>query len=145
MPRTIEIARATHLLGIKRSHLQKLIKSGDLQTFEGKIDIDELKACFPSTAILAGVFESELEFIKKAAYSNRVQSAVLPSKEDLNSQLDKTKIKLLVERQKADKYMQVVKGLLDYIAVIRSDASEPDKKVIDKISHWVLHEMNKKP
>lgn len=145
MSRKIEVARAIHLLGIKRSHLQKLIKSGDLQTFEGKVDIDELKACFPSTAILASVFESELEYIKKAAYSNRVQDAVLPSKEDLNSQLHRAKVKLIVEQQKATKYLDVVQGLLTYISEVRCDASQSDKVVIDKISQWVLHEMNAKP
>lgn len=145
MARTIEVARAIHLLGIKRSHLQKLIKSGDLQTFEGKVDVDELKACFPSTAIVSSVFEAELEFIKKAAYSNRVQNAVLPSKEDLESQLHRTKVKLLVEQQKATKYSKILKDLLDHISVLRGESSATDKKVIDEISQWILQEMNKKP
>lgn len=145
MSRKIEVARAIHLLGIKRSHLQKLIRSGDLNTFEGKVDIDELKACFPSTAILASVFESELEYIKKAAYSNRVQDAVLPSKEDLSSQLHRAKVKLVVEQQKATKYFDVVQGLLAYISEIRADSNASDKEVIDKISQWVLQEINNKP
>lgn len=145
MAQTIEVAKAVHLLGIKRSQLQKLIKSGDLQTFEGKIDVEELKACFPSTALLAGAFESELEFIKKAAYSNRVQSAVLPSTEDITSQLHQTQVKLLVEKQKANKYLTTVQNLLTYISELRSDADENDKKVIDKISQWILQQMNSKP
>ena len=145
MARTIEVARAIHLLGIKRSHLQKLIKSGDLHTFEGKVDVDELKACFPSTAIVSGVFEAELEFIKKAAYSNRVQDAVIPDKTDLNNQLQRAKVKMVVEQQKATKYLKILQDLLDYISVLRSESSVSDKKVIDEISQWVLHEMNKKP
>jgi len=145
MTRKIEVARAIHLLGIKRSHLQKLIKSGDLHTFEGKVDVDELKACFPSTAIVSSVFESELEFIKKAAYSNRVQDAVIPDKTDLNNQLQRSKVKMVVEQQKAAKYLKILQDLLDHISVLRSESSASDKKVIDEISQWVLHEMNKKP
>lgn len=145
MSRKIEVARAIHILGIKRSHLQKLIKSGDLSTFEGKVDIDELKACFPSTAIVASVFEAELEYIKKAAYSNRVQQALLPSKEDLNNQLDKTKIKLIVEQQKATKYINVINGLLTHISELRSESTVSDKKVIDDISQWIVDNMNSKP
>lgn len=145
MARTIEVARAIHLLGIKRSHLQKLIKSGDLQTFEGKVDVDELKACFPATAILSSVFEAELEFIKKAAYSNRVQDAVIPDKDDLANQLQRARVKLVVEQQKATKYLQIVQDLLAHVAEIRSEASDSDKKVIDNISQWVLQRMNSKP
>jgi len=143
--RTIDVARAIHLLGIKRSQLQKLIKSGDLQTFEGKVDVDELKACFPATAIVNSVFEAELEFIKKAAYSNRVQDAVLPDNTDLSNQLQRARVKMVVEQQKADKYHNIVRGLLNHLSELRSEANSSDKEMIDEISQWVLQQMNQKP
>ena len=145
MAQTIEVAKAVHLLGIKRSQLQKLIKSGDLSTFEGKIDVEELKACFPSTAFLKSAFEAELEFIKKAAYSNRVQNAILPSTEDISSQLHQAQVKLLVEKQKANNYLDTLQKLLRHIADLRSNASQEEKKAIDNISQWILNHMNNKP
>lgn len=144
MTATIGISKAAQALGIKRSKLQKLIKSGELSTFEGQILLDELQKCFPILAISPSNFASELEFIKKAAYSNRVQKAVLPSKEELSHQLHRTQMSLLVEKQKATKYLDIIEGLLHQLSLVRQQSDSESKETIDQISAWVVKNMNAK-
>ncbi|WP_455212524.1 helix-turn-helix domain-containing protein, partial [Kaarinaea lacus] len=37
------VAKAAKLLGVSRDNLQQLIRRGDLQTFEGQVDLEALK------------------------------------------------------------------------------------------------------
>ena len=47
MAQLIPMSRAARLVGVKRGTLQKKIRDGELATFEGMIELNELMRCFP--------------------------------------------------------------------------------------------------
>ena len=51
MTRYMGVAKAAKLLGVSRENLQRLIRRGDLQTFEGQVDLEVLKKRFPALAL----------------------------------------------------------------------------------------------
>lgn len=141
MAEKIAISRAIKLANVSRREFQKLIKSGQLETFEGKVDADALKAVFPTINVeLDSVFK-DLDFIRKAAYSNRVQSRLIPTRGDVVNQLEKTRMRLLVEKQKAAAYSKTMEALLQYMSKLRVNASESEIKIIDELGEWLTHQL----
>ena len=48
MPRLLSVSRAARLVGITRGALQKRIRQGDLQSFEGEVSLDDLADVYPN-------------------------------------------------------------------------------------------------
>lgn len=140
----IGVSQAARLLKVARSEIQSLIKSGQLETFEGKVDIDDLRTLFPTMDVELNSVHRDLEFIRKAAYSNRVQSRLMPSRGDVQANLDKTRMQLLVEKQKATTYTNIMEELLSYMIGLRVEANEDERRVIDELSHWLVDKLEVK-
>jgi len=87
MSQLLSLARAAQLVGIPRGTLQKMVRAGELQAFDGQLTIDELRRAFPAAAIEdAGAFEKVAQ-IREAAFGKRVRERMLPSQEVLAQRL----------------------------------------------------------
>jgi len=137
------IGKAARLLNVSRGEIQALIKSGQLETFEGMVLLDDLKALFPTISIdLNSVFR-DLDFIRKASYSNRVQSRLFPTRvEDAEKVLEKMRMKLLVEQQKSAAYSKIMQELMRHMVGLRVDADDAEKKVIDTLGQWLAAKLD---
>jgi len=137
------IGKAARLLNVSRGEIQALIKSGQLETFEGMVLLDDLKALFPTISIdLNSVFR-DLDFIRKASYSNRVQSRLFPTRvEDAEKVLEKVRMKLLVEQQKSSAYSKIMHELMRHMVGLRVDADDAEKKVIDTLGQWLAAKLD---
>jgi hypothetical protein len=137
----IAIAKAARILKVDRDEFQKLIKDGQLETFEGKVLLSDLKILFPTASIdLNSVFQ-DLKFIQKAAYANRVQSRLLPNKGNLEKQLEKVRMRLLVEQQKSGAYSSLLEELMRFLIELRIDAVESERAIIDRLNHWLANKL----
>ena len=142
MQEKIGVAKAARLLKISRAELQELIKSGQLETFEGMVLVDDLRAMFPTVSVdLNSVFR-DLDFIRKAAYSNRVQSRLFPSKGNAEKTLEKVRMRLLVEQQKSSTYSKIMQDLLRHMVGLRLDANDAERKVIDDLNRWLADKLD---
>ncbi|MDH5219036.1 MAG: hypothetical protein OEX19_15140 [Gammaproteobacteria bacterium] len=143
MKEKLGIGKAARLLNVSRGEIQALIKSGQLETFEGMVFLEDLKELFPTISIdLNSVFR-DLDFIRKAAYSNRVQSRLFPGKaEDAEKVLEKVRMKLLVEQQKSAAYSKIMHELMRHMVGLRVDADDGEKKVIDSLSQWLAAKLD---
>jgi CDP-4-dehydro-6-deoxyglucose reductase len=87
MSQWLSLARAAQLVGLARGVLQKMIRTGELQAFDGQITLDELRRVFPAAALEdAGAFEKVTQ-IREAAFGRRVRERMLPSQEVLAQRL----------------------------------------------------------
>ena len=143
MEEKLGIGKAARLLNVSRGEIQALIKSGQLETFEGMVLLDDLKALFPTISIdLNSVFR-DLDFIRKASYSNRVQSRLFPTRvEDAEKVLEKVRMKLLVEQQKSSAYSKIMHELMRHMVGLRVDADDAEKKVIDTLGQWLAAKLD---
>ena len=48
MPRLVTVSRAAKLAGVSRGNMQKRIRDGDIQSFEGMVKLDDVMQQFPS-------------------------------------------------------------------------------------------------
>ena len=87
MAQWLTLSRAAHLLGITRVALQKRIRDGELPSFDGMVDADDLLRAWPGLDLEdSGSFE-RTRAIREDAFARRLRERVLPSQEALAQRL----------------------------------------------------------
>lgn len=137
----VSVARAAHLLGVKRHDLQKMIRSDELHTFEGRIDIDELREHYPMLALDEDAEIQRTELIKKTAFSRRVRERVLPEKDAIQIRLKRYQADLAIEREKASKYRQVIEDLAQMLCNLQETDDPTQKELVTLINRRLLEEL----
>ena len=91
MSQRLGVARAARLLGVSRVTLQQLIRNGELSTFEGQVDLDELTERFPGLAFNQSPMLERASIIKESAFGERVKQRVAPNTDTLQQQIKQLK------------------------------------------------------
>jgi len=143
MVNTVGIAKAAKLLGISRVKLQKLIRQGELKTFEGSVDLDELTRSFPVLAINHSVVLERVQVIRDSAYSKRVQQHLLPQ-DSLQKQVKRLKVDLSVQKTRALNYQSLFDDLLEALGELQQTQDQAAKKVVVQLNHWLLSRIEDK-
>ncbi len=87
MSQWLTLSRAAHLLGISRVALQKRIRDGELPSFDGMVDAEDLQRTWPQLDLEdSGSFE-KTRAIREDAFARRLRERVLPSQEALAQRL----------------------------------------------------------
>ena len=88
MPQSLTLSRAARLAEVTRAELQRRIRQGDIETFEGEVIISDLLRVFPQVRLDRDKGFERAEAIKDAAIPRDQQAeAVLPSPQVLVSRL----------------------------------------------------------
>jgi len=87
MSHYLPLSRVARLVGESRSTLQRLIRAGELTTFDGQIELDELLRVFPDVKWQDDGEYEHVEEIKRKAFGKRVFERTLPDKEVLAERL----------------------------------------------------------
>jgi hypothetical protein len=142
MTRYVGVAKAARMLGVSRDNLQQLIRRGDLLTFEGRVDLEELKKRFPALALDNSAMVERTEIIRDTAYAKRIQETLSPSKEDLQSQIRRLKVELSVARVRQISYRNLFAELLEKLSELQQ-SSDPDQQIlIDELNAWLLNRID---
>lgn len=139
----VAVARAVHLLGIDRHELQNLIRKGELHTFEGQIDMDELRRHFPMLALDEDNEYERLQMISQTAFARRVSDRVMPSKEDLSTQLKRARMERDVAKAKAKKYRQIIEDLAQVFCDLQETEDAAQRELVNMINRRLLEELEK--
>ena len=87
MTQWLTLSRAAHLLGVSRVALQKRIRDGELPSFDGMVDADELQRAWPQLDLDASGSFEKTRAIREDAFAKRLRERVLPSQEALAQRL----------------------------------------------------------
>lgn len=132
------VAKAAKLLGVSRENLQQLIRRGDLQTFEGQVDLEVLKKHFPALALDDSSVIERTQILRESAYAKRVQETLYPSKEDLQSQIRRLKVELSVTRVKQKSYRNLFAELLDKLSELQQNCEPDQLSFVEDLNAWLL-------
>lgn len=138
MSQRLGVAKAARLLGVSRVTLQQLIRSGELSTFEGEVDLDELCERFPGFAFNKAPMLERTRIIKDSAFAERIKQHVAPDTDTLQQQIKQLKVELNVERGKARKYQHLIEELLKLMTEVRQNGELTDKRQLEFLNHWLL-------
>jgi CDP-4-dehydro-6-deoxyglucose reductase len=143
MTQRVGVAKAARLLGVSRMTLQQLIRNGQLSTFEGEVDLDELCKRFPGLAFNQSPMLERANIIKDSAFGERVKQQIVPSTDTLQEQIKRLKVELNVERGKARKYQALIEDLLSKMTKIRQYDELDDKARLEELNLWLLEQFRK--
>lgn len=108
MPVHFSLARAARLVGVPRGALQRMIATGELRSFDGLVDLEDLQRAFPDATLAdSGAFETVAR-IREEAFARRVQEFVLPSPEVLAQRLLSQSIELAEVRRHLHAYHELI-------------------------------------
>lgn len=139
MAKYVSIARAAKILGVSRTRLQELIRNGDLLTFEGRVEVEQIRRNFPAIAFHdEPEIEERTRIIKESAYGNRLQKLINPPSEVLQAKIKRLTVDLNVERTKARDYQDIIEGLLEKLSDMQQVADPGQREVIYELNIWLL-------
>jgi CDP-4-dehydro-6-deoxyglucose reductase, E3 len=141
MGERLPVSRAAHLAGVSRQELQRLILQGELHTFEGRLDLDELKGCFPQLAMDDSSEFQRVALIKQSAFGRRVQATVAPDLDDLERRLHKRETDLAIARARLERYRGVVEGLCRHLTSLQAEATTEQREILGKINNWLVEKI----
>ena len=142
MPQLLPLSRAARLAGVSRGALQVKIRSGELQTFEGKVKISDLVRVYPLVEMDSSPILERVEDIKAKARPRRQEDEFgLPTAEVLVQRLE-TLAQVFIET-KADLYrstelMGVVARRLETLAEGSGGDLWPQ---VRELTAWLAAEM----
>ncbi|WP_455204181.1 hypothetical protein [Kaarinaea lacus] len=138
MSRYLGVAKAAKLLGVPRENLQKMIRRGELATFEGQVDVELLRQRFPALAIDESSALERTQIIRDSAYAKRVAETVTPSKDSLQSQIRRLKVELSIAKVKERSYRKLFNDLLDALTQLQGGEREGEDRLLQELNTWLL-------
>ena len=137
MTQYVGVAKAARLLGISRRQIQQYIHDGELETFEGRLDVEALRRRYPELCLDEDTLVERVRHIKSSAFSRRVSDTVTPDQATLTDQLKRTKTELAVAKGRADHIQEVLDELTGRMRDLARDMDpEPREHVYDLLS-WL--------
>lgn len=143
MGQQMGVAKAAHMLGISRHDLQRLIHDGELNTFEGQVDISELRQRYPAMALKDDPVKERVDLIRGTAFARRVSETVAPDTDSLQNQLRKRNADLSVANAQVQRFRGCIEELAQLLGDLNRDASPEQKKVIMVVNSWLLDKLER--
>lgn len=143
MGQRLSVSRAVRMLGVERADLQQLILNGEIETFEGKVDIDELKKLYPILALENPDCLERVSAIRQAAFGRRVKEALLPEKDVLEMSLRRKSTELEVQRSMVKKYRGLLEDMMHKMAELQQQCNEEEKRLLRDLNIWLLERIGR--
>ena len=138
MAKYVSVAKAAHLLGISRAQLQELIRTGELETFEGQVELEKLQQNFPALAFNKSPIVERAKIIKDSAYGERLQKLINPPADVLKAKIRRLSVDLNVERTRARDYQEIIEALLDKLTELQQHSDTSQRELIHELNFWLL-------
>lgn len=145
MNRLLTVSRAARLVGVSRGTLQKKIQDGELNSFEGMVDIDELTAAYPNvevedTAMLEKI-EQIIENALKRARGEKLRKLLAPDLSTLASRVAELSSELANSKASEQRYARLLDQTLEKLRQI----STASNSTLAELLNWLQQERDKAP
>ena len=145
MPHYLPLFRVARLVGESRSTIQRMIHDGDIATFDGMVDVEELLRVFPQVKWQEEGDFKRVEEIKERAFAKRVMERVLPDKEVLAERLFEMGKEFAAAKTLLLHYDTIFRFLPDKLADVAESGGEQTLQAIVQLKQWLKREMEAAP
>ena len=143
MNRLLTVSRAARLVGVSRGTLQKQIQDGELQSFEGMVDVDELNTAYPQAQLEDNTMLEKIEEIidnaLKRARGDKLRKLLAPDLSTLAARV--SSLSKEMSRLKAEN-IQLRSVLEQTVASLQQWQSKPDAKVPAELQKQINQVLN---
>jgi CDP-4-dehydro-6-deoxyglucose reductase len=141
MSQYLSLSRAARLVGVNRGDLQKLVKQGDLNSFDGMVTVDDLLLSYPDAQLEDNTEYRRVLLIKEKAFGKRIFERAMPDVETLAIRLSDLSRELTLS-QTQEKHFKI---LLDRLSVqlneIEDKCTAEAKSTIVNLKKWLGDEI----
>jgi CDP-4-dehydro-6-deoxyglucose reductase, E3 len=145
MPHYLPLSRVARLVGQSRSVIQRMVHDGEIATFDGMVDMQELLRVFPEVRWEEEGDYKRVEEIKEHAFAKRIRDRVLPDKEVLAERLFEMGKEFAAAKSLLLHYDTVFRFLPDKLADVAETGGEATQQAIASLKQWLLREMDAAP
>jgi len=145
MSHYLPLSRVARLVGQPRSEIQRMIHAGELSTFDGMVDMNELLRVFPHVT-----WEDDGEFrrvqeIKEKAFGKRVYERALPDKEVLAERLFELGKEFAAAKTLLLHYHEIVRFMGDKLNDVAETGGAATLDAVAGLKHWLKRELGAAP
>lgn len=141
MPELLTLTRAARLVGSTRGSLQRKIKLGELETFEGMVRTEDLLRAYPDVRLEDNTVIERMAQIKDSAFSKRIRERLLPDAEILVARLTALGKELADTRTQLQQYRDLIERLQATLGVAEQEASGDARQAAVALQSWLQREL----
>ena len=137
MEHHLNIATAAKLVGISRRQIQKEIKAGNLDVFEGDVTVSSLLEFYPDVHL-----ENEREIDRVERIQNnaiyKIQADSIPSERVMADHINKLTVKLHETEQKVVEYENLLMESKRRLELMQKDCDRQQKQTLAAFISWMM-------
>ncbi|MBT3787116.1 MAG: hypothetical protein HN725_13505 [Alphaproteobacteria bacterium] len=137
MENLISVAKASKLLGMKRSELNDQLRAADIPTFEGNVDFEAVRAIAPAISLCESEILDRVRYIRENGQKTDRHELDDRSKQELVAEVSKLRTDLMVEQRTADHYERILVDLARRLGELQSSENEETKTTAFGLCEWL--------
>ena len=141
MSQLLSLSRAARLVGINRSELQKRIKLGELDSFDGLVSIDNLLASYPDVQLEDNTEYRRVVLIKELAFGKRIFERVMPDVETLAVRINELSRELTLSQTQGKHFKILLERLGTRLSETEAKCASEAKSAINSLQTWLADEI----
>lgn len=140
MERYLSVSRAARLAGVSRGEIQRRIRAGDLETFEGEVAVSALQQVYPvvnpeEDRVLERVSRLQINAARKMPLND------LPNELILAEQIQRLRVQLDDERAEKAYYKGLVVALKDRMVELQEGCDRQQRAMLQALVTWMLRKL----
>ena len=140
MPQLLTVSRAARVAGLSRGAVQRKIQAGELPTFEGLVNAEDLLRVFPKTDLAPDKEYDRVMRIQANAFGKRVVDRMLPDAEVLSARLTEVGQQLATAKLTLSHYRKVFQQLTEKVAALSSNGTE---EAAIELQKWLVSALDR--
>ena len=137
MEHHLNIATAAKLVGISRRQMQKEIKAGNLDVFEGEVTVSSLQRFYPDVKLNNERELARVERIQNNAIY-KVQSDSLPSERLMANHINRLQAQLQESEQKVREYHNLLMESKSRLEEMQKHCDRQQKQTLAAFITWMM-------
>ena len=137
MENMISVAKASRLLGMKRSELNEQLKAADIPTFEGNVDFEAVRSVAPAISLCESEVLDRVRYIRENAQKIDRRDMEERSKQELTAEVARLRTDLMVETRTAEHYEQILVDLARRLGELQSSDNEETRETALGLCNWL--------
>ncbi len=130
------------MLGIKRSELTGRLRAAGIETFEGSVDLDEVKSIAPALELCESDNLLRIRYLREDVSKKIKQAQTAATPGDLDAEIRRLNSELMVERRSAEHYLEIIVELAERLGELQTSDNEAERKIGFDMCDWLRIKVN---
>lgn len=137
MSQRIAVSKAARLLGISRGDLNRRLLAADIATFEGDVDLEQVKCIAPTLKLDGGgVLEERVRYLRDTL-SKPQRGDTVVAKRDLEAEVRHLSAELIVESQMAAHYRNILEDVGRKLGEMQTAPDAATRAAAFELCEWL--------